>query len=189
MRPSVSSILLFADSIDLLEPPYLGRRPCRHRPSRSLEWPIRFGTIGFLAEPRQATTLSVMYDSGDIGPALPRLRRSRGLTQSEVAVRTKQAVQSVSRIEQPGSNPKVASVQRLLHGIGASFSDLQAELVAMIAEEDADAKLKQPSREALMLRRLAASEDSPFLRALTGMLDDFERRLRTLERGPAPRKP
>ncbi len=111
---------------------------------------------GILAQRSQAVTLDSVYDSHGLGPALKRLRKSRGIPQKELAQRISRSAASVSRIERAGSNPKAQSLLRYLAAIDASLADLHAEMGGESAPQESRVELGEPGRAALTLLRLAA---------------------------------
>ncbi len=125
-----------------------------------------------------------MIDPDHFGPTLQRLRKSRGLKQREVAVRIGRTVQMVSRIEQPGSNPKLASLLRYLTAIDASLGDLHGAL----SEQEPDDEIEPPGRAAAILQHYW-SRATPTLRALADLIEEQDRRLRALEGETVPREP
>lgn len=100
-------------------------------------------------------------DSTHVGPALARLRKRAGLRQADVAARLGVHVSNVSRIEQPGSNPGIDMVFKVVGAIGASFEDLSREILRI---DPVQAALETDDR------RL---EDEPEHRRAT--LDDLNR--------------
>ena len=85
------------------------------------------------------------HSGKNIGPALQRLRKSRGLTQRQLAARLGRSPQNVSRIEQYGSNPFLGTMLKYLDALGCSLTELHVELTAMAAEEG-DGKADPPAR-------------------------------------------
>ena len=67
-------------------------------------------------------------DSGRVGPALAALRKKAGLRQEDVAQRIGVGFTNVSRVEQPGSNPSIETVLKILGAIGGDLADLEAEM-------------------------------------------------------------
>lgn len=131
-----------------------------------------------------------MDESRDIGPALQRLRENRGFRQAHVAERLGRSTQTVSRLEQPGSNPQTSSLLRYLEAIGATLADLEAELEAPADPLDAavatvNARIRdEPAFRNLareMLERYGGPDLPPALRTLADMIDSLDSRVRQLE--------
>ncbi len=74
------------------------------------------------------------YDAADLGPALQRMRKVRGLVQKEVAKRMERPVQMVSRIEQRGANPRMSTLGAYLDAIGGSLTELHEEMSEVAAK-------------------------------------------------------
>ena len=70
-----------------------------------------------------------------LGPALKRLRAAKGLTQEALAVKFGRQVQTISRLEQPGSDLKVSTLVRYLNALDATFEDLDGALNDPLAVE------------------------------------------------------
>ena len=135
-----------------------------------------------------------MYDPKEIGPALQRLRESRGLKQAELAQRLGRSTQTISRLEQAGANPQGSSLLRYLDAVGATLSDFAAEIRSGDPLDEAVLAVEQRLRDEPELRRLAAemlerfcgSEVAPELRALAALIDSQEKRLAEVERELRP---
>ena len=123
----------------------------------------------------------------DLGPALQRLRAAKGLTQEAVAVRFGRQVQTISRLEQPGSNPQASTLLRYLNALDASLDDLHRALndplVTEIREDDERLRTDGTYRELVhgMLSELGGPNPGPEVRAVLERIEDQERRLRRLE--------
>jgi len=139
--------------------------------------------------------LWLMDETRDVGPALQRLRESRGIRQAQVAERMGKSTQTVSRLEQPGSNPQTSSLLRYLEAIGATLADLEAELQAPADPLDeavatVSARIRdEPAFRGLareMLERYGGPDLPPALRTLADMIDGLEDRVRRLEEQSAP---
>ena len=143
-----------------------------------------------------ALLLSTMdYGQDDVGPALQRLRKAAGLQQKEVARAIERSGPNVSRIEQPGSNPKLGTLLRYLAAVGANFEDLHRELREGASDplDDAVAAVDQRIREDPafrqlargMLERFGGPEPPPALQALADLIDrqgdQLEQQQRQLE--------
>ncbi len=144
------------------------------------------------------------YGHEDIGPALKRLREAAGIAQKELAAKIERSGANLSRIERPGSNPKVASLMRYLKAIDADLSDLAREVAEGVNDplDDAVAAVDQRIREdksyrALarsMLERFGGSDPPPALAALAELIDrqgdqieQQDERLRRLEGEAGPK--
>ncbi len=127
----------------------------------------------------------------DFGPALKRLRVSKGLTQEAVAVKFGRQVQTVSRLEQPGSNPKMKTLLRYLDALDADLGDLDRALNDPLAREirENDARLRTdgPYRELVhgMLTDLAGENPAPEIKALVEKIEEMDGRLKRVESGRA----
>ncbi len=123
----------------------------------------------------------------DIGPALKRLRSSRGLTQEALAVKFGRQVQTISRLEQPGSDMKVSTLLRLLNALGASLEDLQRALdhplAVEISEDNERLRTDPPYRELVrnMLTDLGGPNPAPEIAAVLGRIDELDSRVKQLE--------
>ncbi len=123
----------------------------------------------------------------DFGPALKRLRVSKGLTQEAVAVRFGRQVQTISRLEQPGANPKAATLLRYLNALDASLEDLHRSLndplVMEIKEDDERLRTDGTYRELVhgMLSELGGPNPAPEIAEVLERIEDQERRLSRLE--------
>ncbi len=123
----------------------------------------------------------------DLGPALKRLRVSKGLTQEAVAVKFGRQVQTVSRLEQPGSNPQVTTLLRYLSALDADLSDLQQALddplTREIREDDERLESDGTYRELVrgMLSDLGGEQPMPEVKAVLDRIDDLDRRLKRVE--------
>ena len=123
----------------------------------------------------------------DLGPALKRLRAAKGLTQEAVAVRFGRQVQTISRLEQPGSNPKAKTLLRYLDALDATLEDLQRSLddplVKEIREDDERLRTDGTYRELVhgMLSELGGPNPRPEIAEVLERIEDQERRLRRLE--------
>lgn len=135
--------------------------------------------------------LGSMHDSKDLGPALQRLREGRGLIQAEVAQRLGRSVQTISRLEQPGSNPQSSSLFRYLDAIGATLAELGAEMGAPADPLDeavalVDHRLRaEPGYRRLargMLERFGGADLDHTLRAMADLIDEQDGRLRRIEK-------
>ncbi len=121
------------------------------------------------------------------GPALKRLRAAKGLTQEEVAVRFGRQVQTISRLEQPGSNIQLSTLLRYLNALGANLADLQRALddplAREIREDDERLRTDPAYRELVhgMLTDLGGPNPTPEMQAVLERIEDQERRLRQLE--------
>ncbi len=130
----------------------------------------------------------------DVGPALKRLRAAKGLTQEEVAVRFGRQVQTISRLEQPGSNLQATTLLRYLNALGASFADLQRALddplAREIREDDERLKTDAPYRELVhgMLSELGGPKPVPEIEAVLERIEDLDSRLKRVETTP-PEEP
>ncbi len=122
------------------------------------------------------------YRPEDVGPALRRLRKAAKLQQKQVAGAIQRSGANVSRIERPGSNPKLASLLRYLEAIGGDLGELHRELRVQPADdplEDAVARVDQRIREDPtfrqlargMLERFGGPEPPPALAALADLID------------------
>lgn len=146
------------------------------------------------------------YEIGDIGPALKRLRKAAGLAQNRLADKIRRSNANVSRLEQPGSNPKLATLLRYLAGIDADLGDLHRELQEPgdpLEETVANVERRLEDEPAFrelaraMIERFGGPEPPPALRALADLIDrqaeqierqkerleDYDERLRRLEEG------
>ena len=123
----------------------------------------------------------------DVGPALKRLRAAKGLTQEEVAVRFGRQVQSISRLEQVGSNPKMSTLLRYLEALDADLEDLHRALndplAREIQEDDERLRTDAPYRKLVgrMLNDLDGPSPVPELEVVLDRIEDQERRLKRLE--------
>ncbi len=123
----------------------------------------------------------------DLGPALKRLRAARGLTQEALAVRFGRQVQTISRLEQPGSNLKVTTLLRYLNALDASFDDLHRAindpLAREIREDDERLRTDPPYRELVhgMLSKLGGPNPAPEIRAMLERIEDLDSRLKQVE--------
>ncbi len=123
----------------------------------------------------------------DVGPALKRLRVSKGLTQEAVAVKFGRQVQTVSRLEQSGSNPQVTTLLRYLNALGADLNDLQDmldnPLTREIQEDDKLLEADGSYRELVrgMLSDLSGEQPVPEVKALLDRIDDLDKRLKRVE--------
>ena len=96
-------------------------------------------------------------------------------------------VQTVSRLEQPGSNPKAATLLRYLNAIGADLDDLNRAfndpLAREIREDDERLRTDPAYRDLVrgMLNDLGGPEPSPEIRAVLERIEDQERRIKRLE--------
>ena len=123
-----------------------------------------------------------MLNGDDIGPALRRLREDRGFTQEQVAVRLERTPQTISKLEQRGSNPKATTLCRYLNAIGAGFADLGGEidggdLLADFVRESNERIRTEPEyrrRAAELLGQLGSEE--PIVRDLAQLIVDAEQR-------------
>ncbi len=121
------------------------------------------------------------YGHDDVGPALQRLRKAAKLQQKEVASAIRRSGANVSRIEQPGSNPKIASLLRYLEAVGSDLGELHRELREQAPDplDDAVATVDQRLREDEsfrqlargMLERFGGPEPPPALSALADLID------------------
>ena len=151
------------------------------------------------------------YGHDDVGPALKRLRETAGLSGIQLAEKIGRSGANVSRIERPGSNPKMETLMRYLRAVGADLGDLHHELREPGDPlDDAVAAVHQriredPSYRQLakgMLERFGGPEPPPALRGLADLIDrqgeqieqqademkDYDERLRRLE-GEGPAQP
>ncbi len=123
----------------------------------------------------------------DLGPALKRLRAAKGLTQEAVAVKFGRQVQTISRLEQPGANPKAKTLLRYLEAVGADLAALQRALADPLAREirEDDERLRtDPAYRQLvrgMLTDLGGPTPAPEIRDVLERIEDQERRIRRLE--------
>ncbi len=123
----------------------------------------------------------------ELGPALKRLRAAKGLTQEAVAVRFGRQVQTISRLEQPGANPKAATLLRYLNALDASLEDLHRSLndplVMEIKEDDERLRTDGTYRELVhgMLSELGGPNPAPEIAEVLERIEDQERRLSRLE--------
>ncbi len=128
-----------------------------------------------------------MLELEDLGPALKRLRAAKGLTQEEVAVRFGRQVQTISRLEQPGSNPKAVTLLRYLNALDADFGDLQRAvddpLAREIREDDerlrTDPAYRELTRE--MLTDLGGPNPTPEMKAVLERIEELDGRLKRVE--------
>lgn len=131
----------------------------------------------------------------DIGPALKRLRATRGLTQEAVAVKFGRQVQTVSRLEQPGSDMKVSTLLRYLDALDASLEDLQGALnhplAVEISEDDERLRTDPPYRELLaeMLTDLSGPHPIPQVAAILERINKLDSRVTQLEESRRRGKP
>ncbi len=123
----------------------------------------------------------------DIGPALKRLRAAKGLTQEALAVRFGRQVQTISRLEQPGTNMKTSTLLRYLNALDASLDDLNRALNHPLAQEiseDNERLRTDPAYRQLvrgMLTDLGGPNTAPEIVEVLERLEDQERRLSRLE--------
>ncbi len=121
------------------------------------------------------------YSHRDIGAALGRLRKAAGLRQEQLAAKIGRSGATVSRLEQPGSNPNASSLTRYLAAVGADFGELHREMREGTSDplDDAVATVDQRLREDPsfrqlargMLERFGGPEPPPALRALADLID------------------
>lgn len=145
------------------------------------------------------------YDHEGIGTALKRLRQATGMPQNQLAAKIRRSGANVSRLERPGSNPKMSTLLRYLAAIDADLGDLARELrehgdspkEAFTAGGEQRLRENPSSRQLArsMLVSFGASEAPPALCALVHLvdrqgetltwhqeqIDDCKRRLRQLE--------
>jgi transcriptional regulator with XRE-family HTH domain len=65
---------------------------------------------------------SIQGDASRPGRLLASARRRAGLTQGELALRLGISQASVAQLERPGSNPRVATLDRALRAVGAELA-------------------------------------------------------------------
>ena len=136
------------------------------------------------------------YGLEDVGPALRRLRKARGLRQGEVAAKMGISRNGPSRYEQPGTNLQLSNLLGYLDALGATFDDLHRELTGEVEKDPLNAALDEqirisdermrdePAYRRLAMRlleRFGGPEVAPELRALAELIDEQDRRLRKLE--------
>ncbi len=123
----------------------------------------------------------------DLGPALKRLRMAKGLTQEALAVRFGRQVQTISRLEQPGSDMKVSTLLRYLNALDASLADLHRSindpLAREIREDDERLRTDPPYRELVhgMLSDLGGPNPAPEIRTMLERIEDLDSRLKRVE--------
>ncbi len=121
------------------------------------------------------------YGHDDVGPALKRLRKAAGMHQHELAAKIQRSGANVSRVERPGSNPKLVTLMRYLEALGVDLSDLHRELREHTSDplDDAVAAVDQRIREDRnfrqlargMLERFGGPDPPPPLQALADLID------------------
>ncbi|MEM7587168.1 MAG: helix-turn-helix transcriptional regulator [Acidobacteriota bacterium] len=134
------------------------------------------------------------YHRNDIGPALKAMRKARRIRQSEVAQTVGRSEPSISRIERAGSNPQMSNLLAYLEAIDASMLDLHDQLIQrrdsvglaleqQMAQSEqrlqVDPAYRQLARD--LIERFGGDEPPPGLRAMAGLLDEHDARLRAIE--------
>ncbi|MCP3959628.1 MAG: helix-turn-helix transcriptional regulator [bacterium] len=123
----------------------------------------------------------------DVGPALRRLRKARGLPQVEVAAEMGISRTGPSRYEQPGTNLQLSNLLGYLAAIDATLDDLHRELAGDADEPNGPVDERIAIRTGhgglarSLLERFAGTDAAPELRVLADLIDDQDRRLRRLE--------
>ncbi len=133
------------------------------------------------------------YHRDDIGPALKAMRKARRLKQFEVAQKIGRSEPSISRLERAGSNPQVSNLLSYLDALGANLLDLHHQLthrdpVSLVLEQQVaqgeqrlrvEPAYRQMARD--LIERFGGTDLPPGLRALAGLLDEHDARLRAIE--------
>ena len=132
------------------------------------------------------------YRTDDVGPALRRLRKARGLSQEQVAATMGISRTGPSRYEQPGTNLQISNLLAYLSAIGATLDDLLHELAggdeADELSEALDEQIRLVNERILhrsghrrlarsLLERFGGADPPPELRAMADLIDDQDRRI------------
>ena len=90
------------------------------------------------AQPQERPQGDVMTLDEKVGRAIRLLRSERGIQQNELAERSGIAAPMLSRYENGDSVPRLETLARLLHAMGAKFTDL-AQALARITQAEGEA--------------------------------------------------
>lgn len=93
---------------------------------------------------------------------LVRLRRDRGLSQAEVADLLGVTQQAISKIEQPGADPRLSTLRQYSHAIGALVKHVVAADEGQLQDNDRWVEISftptvSPTTTALDLRQFAVN--------------------------------
>ncbi len=138
------------------------------------------------------------YHRDDIGPALKVMRKARRLKQSDVAKTIGRSEPSISRLERAGSNPQLSNLLSYLDALDANLLDLHHQLaqkdpVSLALDQQfaqseqrlkADPAYRQMARD--LIERFGGGDLPPGLRAMAGLLDEHDARLRAIEQRLLP---
>ena len=105
-----------------------------------------------------------------LGPALKHLRTERGLRQGDLAEASGVAAAQISTYESGKGNPRLGTLEKLLIGLGAEFSDLDRALQRVRRGSQATSRVQNRQRRSDLGAESLAAE-----RALSGFLTHLAR--------------